>query len=142
MLLVLGMASATAAAAVAWHLQLAGYPLSLRMRRGAFTRFHAPQRMATAIMLIPLVSIDLVTSVGLLVLPAPDPLTGVFLQAGAASALLAVAVIRFVLRPAHRILASALDPRAFRRMLVGNCLRANLWGIHAMLLLIILVRAH
>ncbi len=139
-LVVLNAAAVFGAAGVAWHLQLAGYPLHLRVGRSGFPRYLRAHRGATALVLAPLVLADFLTSWILLLLPH-DPVTTIFVWCGALSALLVTGVTLGVMRRASRRLAEAFEARAFRRLMAGNCVRANVWSMHAALIAVMLVRA-
>lgn len=138
-LFVLNAAAVFGAAAAAWLQQLVVLPLARRVGRGGFPRYQRGVRGASSLVFGPLLVGDLLTSI-LLVFTAHDPVTTIFVWSGAGLALLVTATTLTLLRRANRRLDRAFDVPSYRRVLVAGCLRANLLGMHAALVAVMLVR--
>lgn len=138
-LLVLNAAAVFGAAAAAWLQQLVVLPLARRVGRRGFPRYQRGVRGGAGLVFGPLLAGDILTSVLLVVAPH-DSVTTIFVWSGAGLAVLVTVTTLTLLRSANRRLDSTFDVPAYRRVLVAGCLRANMLGMHAALVAVMLVR--
>lgn len=113
---------------LAWFVHAVHYPLFASVGDDAFRRYHELHSQRTTWIVLPVMSVELLTSIALVVDPPGGETAlatfGAALAAGtwALTALLAV--------PAHRGLGEGFSPDGLRRLSLADLIRALVWTAH------------
>jgi hypothetical protein len=111
-----------------WLVQFVHYPLMARVGRSEFAAYHRSHSLRISWIVIPLMTAELVTAVGLvLVSPGWDAYAclGLTVACFAFTALLSV--------PCHSQLAKGFDQEVHRRLVLGNWPRMLAWSAHSLI---------
>ncbi len=136
---VLNLASTWALTGLVWIVQRVHYPAFAHVVPGQFAAFHAMHSRRIGTIVVPLMLVELVTSVWL----AIDPPFAARTFRAAALAVAAVWASTFLLQvPGHRRLARGFDAAAHAALVRTNWVRTVLWTARGVgLLAAILARA-
>ena len=127
-------ASTFALAGLIWTIQLVHYPAFRHIAEPQFVDFEAFHQHQISCVVVPLMLVELFTSVALFVW-RPSGLSFNFAIAGALM-LLAIWVCTFAVQvPLHNRLSQGYDRAAIEALITGNWIRTVLWSLRAGLLL-------
>lgn len=115
-----------------WTVQLALYPLFRHVGEGEFPRYHAAHMRGIALVVAPLMLVELATAGWLLVAGERDP---VFV-ASVALVVVNWGSTALVQVPQHRRLEKGRDLETCRRLVWGNWVRTGAWSARAVLVAI------
>lgn len=124
---------------VIWIVQVVHYPLFAAVGAEAFRDYESQHQQRITLVVAPLMLIELATAVALVLWTAPAEIPAWMPLAG----LILVGVVwlstAFVQVPAHRLLESAFDGDAHRRLVATNWIRTVAWSLRTGLVLWMLV---
>ena len=138
MILALSTSMSLLMTGLVWFVQVVHYPLFLRVGRTGFTTYAATHSRLTSILVVPLMLIELATSLWLLVSP-PAAISGVTAIAQFALLLLIWGSTFALQVPLHRRLGDGYDRAVVRRLVASNWIRTGLWSTRSVVLLISLL---
>ena len=139
-LLLLNAAAVLAMTGVIWFVQVVHYPLFALVGARQWDTYHREHsRRTTWVVALPM-TVDLSSSLALVVVPPAGVGTGL-VAAGAVAALVAWAATAGLAVPAHRELGAGWDGGIGRRLVRVNWIRTIAWSTHAVLVLLALSRA-
>jgi hypothetical protein len=135
LLFIVNLASSLFLAGLIWTVQCVHYPIFHRLDIPNFTEHINFHRSAISLLVVPVMSIELGTSVWL----AWSASTSVFLhQTGLAVVVLIWLTTFFIQVPLHQELSFERNENAIHRLVYTNWLRTFLWTVKATLSLIVL----
>lgn len=137
LLLLIHAASTLYMVGLIWFVQLVHYPLMSRVGLDAYPDYQRAHQSLTSLAVGPAMLVELIASLGLVVLGPRDPLR--WLGFGAVIALWASTAL--VQMPLHATLADGFDPTTHARLVSTNWLRTGLWSLRGALALWLIVRA-
>ena len=138
--LVLQIATACGLAGIAWYRQIVQYPLLRRIDRRSFRRYMQPLGVLDAMVVGPLLVVDLLASF-VLVVVAVHSAEVFLLFAGAGLSLCALSVALFPVRRHMRATAREFSPRSYRRLFCWHWIFSVLCSLHGIVVLFIVVRS-
>ncbi len=127
-LLLANLAATLFMVGLAWFVHVVHYPLFAEVDPERFLRYHELHSRRTTWVVLPVMAVELGTSIALVV----DPPGGerVLAVAGALLAVGAWALTAVAAVPAHRALGSGLSDAGLRRLLRADLARALVWTAH------------
>jgi len=120
-----------------WMVQLVHYPLFADVDQAGFTRYHASHSRRITPLVLPLMTVELVTS-ALLVLAQPAGVSSAAVWTGLVLAVALWASTALILSPAHRSLSEGFDRGRIDHLVAINWLRTLGWTARAALVLAML----
>ncbi|MDX2182184.1 MAG: hypothetical protein SFV18_21510 [Bryobacteraceae bacterium] len=141
MILLINAASTLFMTGLIWFVQIVHYPLFDGVGRDGFADYERRHSGATALIVGPVMIVELATALGLVAL-RPGNVPGWAAWAGAilvAAIWLSTALLQI---PEHGNLASGFDAHALRRLIATNWLRTAAWSLRSGLVLWLLARAY
>jgi len=134
------LASTLVLVGVIWTIQLVHYPAFADVDAASFPAFHAAHSARITLVVAPPWLVEGVTTAALLV-SSPASVPRWLVWAGAAAALVPVAVTVAVSVPAHTALASGFDAAVHARLVTTNWWRTIAWSLHGAIAVAIAVLA-
>lgn len=132
----LHLAATLAMTGLIWFVQVVHYPLFRYARGATFADFAAAHQARTTWVVLPLMTLELVSAVALAAVPPPG---------GRAPALVGLALViviwlstAFLQVPDHRRLSRGFDPGAAARLVRTNWIRTCAWTARSILALTLL----
>lgn len=123
------LASTLPLVGVIWTIQVVHYPLFGSVGESGFTGYHARHSTRISVVVIPLMLVELATTIG-----------RVAVGSGSWSGLVPVLVVwatTFLISvPLHNRLGTGFDPRAHRALVITNWIRTAAWTAHGAMLLV------
>jgi hypothetical protein len=139
-LLIICAAATWFMAGLGWIVQVVHYPLFETVGEGNFTEYHRRHSERITPIVLPAMSIELITA-GWLLFSRPTGTSMALVIVGfalAASTWLATAVLAV---PRHAELGSGFDARAHRRLVRSSWLRTAAWSAHGVVVAVLLAQA-
>ena len=124
---------------LAWFVDVVHYPLFKEVGRERFAGYHEQHKRRTLWVVLPVMSIELITSLALTLDPPGDEL-GLAI-AGAALAIGTWGLTGVAAVPAHGALSEGLTDAALSRLRRADLLRALTWTAHGAVVLALLAAA-
>lgn len=124
---------------VIWFVQIVAYPLFARVGAAEFSAYHAAHSRLITWIVGPLMLVELVASCAWTLDPSHHVTRGLAVF-GAGLTLTTWAVTMFLSVPAHNVLASGFDARAYASLVSTNWLRTVAWTLRGAMLLWALAR--
>lgn len=131
----INLASSLFLTGLIWMVQCVHYPIFHRLDQTKFTEHIHFHKGSISFLVVPVMSIELVTSAWL-AWSAPSDIT--LHQAGFIAVALIWLVTFFIQVPLHNKLSEARDKEAISRLVSSNWIRTSLWSLKSILSLIIL----
>jgi len=141
MILLVHAASTLFMTGLIWFVQIVHYPLFDGVGRDGFAEYERRHSGATALIVGPVMVVELATAVALVVArPGNVPGWAVWMGTILVAAIwLSTALLQI---PEHGTLASGFDAHALRRLVATNWLRTVAWSLRSGLALWLLARAY
>ncbi|CAA9474314.1 MAG: hypothetical protein-transmembrane region and signal peptide prediction [uncultured Solirubrobacteraceae bacterium] len=139
-LLLLNAAAVLFMTGVIWFVQLVHYPLFGKVGAEAWPTYHREHSRRTTWVVIAPMSVDLLTSLALVVI-APAGVSPVLIAGGALAAVVTWAATGLLAVPAHRDLGDGWQAGIGRRLTGANWVRTTAWSAHSALVLAALAQA-
>lgn len=130
LLLLLNAAAVLALTGIIWFVQIAHYPLFAEVGDDRWDAYHREHSRRTTWVVIAPMTLDLLTSVAL-VLERPPQVEAWLAAAGALAAIATWAVTGALAVPAHRALGAGWNGAIGSRLVRVNWLRTVAWTAHA-----------
>lgn len=130
LLLLLNAAAVLALTGIIWFVQIAHYPLFAEVGDDRWDAYHREHSRRTTWVVIAPMTLDLLTSVAL-VLERPPQVAAWLAAAGALAAIATWAVTGALAVPAHRALGAGWNGAIGSRLVRVNWLRTVAWTAHA-----------
>ncbi len=139
-LLIVNAAAALFMTGLIWMVQLVHYPLFAEVGPASFSRYHASHSRRITPLVLPVMTLELVTS-ALLVLAPPPGVSGPAVWTGLALAVALWASTALILSPAHGSLSAGFDRERIDHLVAINWLRTAGWTARSALVLSMLAVA-
>jgi len=123
------LASTLPLVGVIWTIQVVHYPLFGAVGEPGFIGYHARHSTRISVVVIPLMLVELATTLGSVVV-------GTGSWSGLVLVLVVWATTFLISVPLHGRLATGFDPRAHRALVVTNWIRTATWTAHGAMLLV------
>lgn len=133
-LLLVQLATTLPLVGLIWTIQIVHYPLFSMVSEGSFGAYHQTHSRRITYLVLPLMSLELASSVALLRWQ-PAGVTLRDAQLGLALVLLAWGTTAFLSVPAHNRLAEGKSSSALQRLVTTNWLRTAAWTLRGISLL-------
>ena len=124
---------------IIWLVQVVQYPLFESVGREAFLRYHAGHTHLITYVVMPLMCVELCTSVGLTVYPPPG-LFRVWAWIGLGLLGIVWSSTAFLQVPQHGMLAEGFDIEIYRSLVIGNWIRTAAWTARSCMFLALTAR--
>ena len=123
-----------------WFVQLVHYPLFEFASSRRFVEFAAEHQRRTALVVAPLMLVEMGSGVFLLLAP-PSGVNRALPWAGALLLALIWASTALLQVPLHRRLSEGHDAGSLRRLVTSNWLRTGAWSLRGVLALVLIARS-
>lgn len=133
-LLLMNVAATLFMTGLIWFVQIVHYPLFANVGRGEFPAYHAAHSRRTTAVVLPIMSLELLTAVLLVATPSA-PVPAITAWVALALLLLVWATTALLQVPSHQQLGRGFDHAAIRALGAGNWVRTAAWSARAVLVL-------
>ncbi len=122
-----------------WFVQIVHYPLFGQVGKSGFVSYEASHSSLTTLVVMPLMLIELLTTL-LLVVQKPAGAPAIWPLAGVALVGVIWLTTFFLSVPQHNILSRGFDEQAHRTLVVTNWIRTGAWSARSLIVLFLLAR--
>jgi len=133
-ILLANLASTLMMTGVIWIVQIVHYPLFDRVGTQGFARYEADHATRITSIVLPLMTVELLTALALALEPPPGIPASIF-WVGLALAGVAWLSTAFIQLPLHAQLSSGFDVAAYRNLVNTNWIRTITWSLRSILVI-------